>query len=51
VVCDPEIEVSGEGIRVWFGGGDRAEPAENLNGQIGAGWLRAGRRAAAPAGP
>lgn len=40
VVCDPEIEVTGQGIRVWFGGGDRAEPAENLNGQIGAGWLR-----------
>ncbi|MBI4875065.1 MAG: hypothetical protein HY822_10585 [Acidobacteria bacterium] len=40
VVCDPEVEVTPEGVRVWFGGGDRAEPAENLNGQIGAGWLK-----------
>jgi hypothetical protein len=22
-------------VRVWFGGGNRPEPAENLNGQIG----------------
>lgn len=40
VVCDPEVEVTPDGIRVWFGGGDRPEPAENLNGQIGMGWLR-----------
>jgi predicted GH43/DUF377 family glycosyl hydrolase len=45
VVCDAEVEVAPEGIRVWFGGGDRPEPAENLNGQIGRGWLKA-----APAG-
>ncbi len=35
VVCDPEVEVLADGIRVWFGGGDVAAPAEKLNGQIG----------------
>jgi predicted GH43/DUF377 family glycosyl hydrolase len=40
VVCDPEVEVAPEGVRVWFGGGDRPQPAENLNGQIGTGWLK-----------
>ena len=41
VVCDPEIEVQKDGtVRVWFGGGDRPEPAENLHGQIGIGVLR-----------
>ena len=41
VVCDPEIEVQKDGtVRVWFGGGDRPEPAENLHGQIGIGLLR-----------
>jgi hypothetical protein len=35
VVCDPSVMVSPGGLRVWFGGGDRAEPAENLHGQIG----------------
>lgn len=35
VVCDPTIEMLPEGLRVWFGGGDVAAPAENLNGQIG----------------
>ena len=39
VVCDPEIEVNGDNIRVWFGGGDAARPDENLNGQIGTGVL------------
>jgi predicted GH43/DUF377 family glycosyl hydrolase len=43
VVCDPEVETTPQGVRVWFGGGDRPEPAENLNGQIGLGWLRAER--------
>ncbi len=41
VVCDPEVEPTSQGIRVWFGGGDRPEPAENLHGQIGVGWLQA----------
>ncbi len=40
VVCDPSIEVTAGGVRVWFGGGDRAQPAENLHGQIGLGILR-----------
>ena len=35
VVCDPSVMVQGNVVRVWFGGGDKAEPAENLNGQIG----------------
>lgn len=41
VVCDPEVEVQRDGsVKVWFGGGDRPEPAENLHGQIGFGVLR-----------
>lgn len=40
VVCDPSIEVTPEGVRVWFGGGDVAHPAENIHGQIGLAWLR-----------
>ena len=35
VVCDPEVEVTGSGVRVWFGGGAVAHPAENINGEIG----------------
>lgn len=41
VVCDPEVQKLSDGrVRVWFGGGDRPEPAENLHGQIGTGVLR-----------
>jgi predicted GH43/DUF377 family glycosyl hydrolase len=41
VVCDPEVEARpGRPVRVWFGGGDVAHPAENLNGQIGLAVLR-----------
>ena len=41
VVCDPTVlPVEDGGVHVWFGGGDRAEPAENLNGQIGYARLR-----------
>lgn len=41
VVCDPEIEAQPDGtVKVWFGGGNRPEPAENLQGQIGFGVLR-----------
>jgi predicted GH43/DUF377 family glycosyl hydrolase len=36
VICDPSVELRGETVRVWFGGGDVASPDENLNGQIGA---------------
>jgi predicted GH43/DUF377 family glycosyl hydrolase len=35
VLCDPTVLIEGEFIRVWFGGGDRASPDENLHGQIG----------------
>ena len=35
VVCDPSVLLEDGVIRVWYGGGDRAAPAENLNGAIG----------------
>lgn len=35
VVCDPTVEVAASSVRVWFGGGDVAHPAENIHGQIG----------------
>ena len=35
VVCDPSVLVEGDIVSVWFGGGNKAQPAENLNGQIG----------------
>lgn len=35
VVCDPHVLPGAGEVRVWYGGGNRAEPAENLNGQIG----------------
>jgi len=40
VVCDPSVEIGNGLVRVWFGGGSRAEPAENLEGQIGFATLR-----------
>jgi predicted GH43/DUF377 family glycosyl hydrolase len=40
VVCDPTVEVTPNGVRVWFGGGNVATPAERLNGQIGYAVLR-----------
>jgi predicted GH43/DUF377 family glycosyl hydrolase len=43
VVCDPSVEVDGDSVRVWFGGGDVASPDENLHGQIGYGVLRPAR--------
>jgi predicted GH43/DUF377 family glycosyl hydrolase len=39
VVCDPSVWRDGGRILVWFGGGDRASPDENLNGQIGLAWI------------
>jgi len=39
VLCDPSVEVTEAGVRVWFGGGDVAHPAENIHGQIGVGVL------------
>jgi predicted GH43/DUF377 family glycosyl hydrolase len=35
VVCDPSVEVTPEGVRVWFGAGNIARPDERLNGVIG----------------
>lgn len=42
VLCDPAVEAADGAIRVWFGGGDVAHPAENLNGQIGLATLAVG---------
>ncbi len=39
VVCDPSVERTAKGVRVWFGGGDVASPDQNLDGQIGVGML------------
>jgi predicted GH43/DUF377 family glycosyl hydrolase len=35
VICDPSVLIEDGAIRVWFGGGDVARPAENLHGMIG----------------
>ena len=35
VVCDPSVLVEGARVRMWFGGGNRPSPDENLNGRIG----------------
>jgi len=40
VICDPSVEVTGDLVTVWFGGGDVASPDENLHGRIGMGILR-----------
>jgi len=41
VVCDASVEPAENGeVRVWFGGGSRPSPDENLQGRIGAGILR-----------
>ena len=37
VVCDASVDHDGNRVRVWFGGGDVAHPAENIHGQIGYG--------------
>ncbi|MBM3724214.1 MAG: hypothetical protein FJW40_02150 [Acidobacteria bacterium] len=40
VVCDPSVVLAPGGeVRVWFGGGDVAHPAERIHGHIGAGRL------------
>ena len=41
VVCDPEVALTENGVRVWFGGGDVARPDERIHGKIGMGFLRA----------
>ncbi len=35
VVCDPSVMLEGSRLRVWYGGGDVATPAQDLHGQIG----------------
>ncbi len=40
VVCDPSVEKTAEGVRVWFGGGNVASPDQRLNGAIGYAELR-----------
>ncbi|ANB71483.1 hypothetical protein AYM40_03190 [Paraburkholderia phytofirmans OLGA172] len=36
VICDSTLLSMGNGKwAVWFGGGDKAEPAQNLNGEVG----------------
>lgn len=40
VVCDPHVEPRADGsVKVWFGGGDIAHPAERIHGRIGTGTL------------
>lgn len=39
VVCDASVLPSGDTVRVWYGGGTVAHPAERINGQIGYGEL------------
>lgn len=39
VVCDATVLPETGRIRFWFGGGDKARPDENLDGQIGQGVL------------
>lgn len=39
VVCDPTVMVEQSRVRVWYGGGDVAHPAENIHGQLGYGEL------------
>ncbi len=41
VVCDPTLETTRDGVRVWFGGGNAARPDERIDGQIGYAFLRA----------
>jgi predicted GH43/DUF377 family glycosyl hydrolase len=43
VVCDATVLVEGGKVRIWYGGGNRPQPAEGLNGQIGTAVLEASR--------
>jgi predicted GH43/DUF377 family glycosyl hydrolase len=40
VVCDGSVIANSDAVRVWYGGGTVAHPAERINGQIGYGELR-----------
>lgn len=39
VICDPTVIANGDEVRVWFGGGDKPRPDQNIDGQIGLGTL------------
>ena len=39
VMCDPTVIVTRDRVTVWFGGGDVAQPDQNIHGQIGLGEL------------
>jgi len=39
VICDPTVIANGDRVTVWFGGGDQAHPAQDIDGQIGLGEL------------
>ncbi len=39
VICDPTVIAEGDRVTVWFGGGDVANPDQNIHGQIGLGAL------------
>ncbi len=41
VICDPAVVANGDRVTVWFGGGDVANPDQNIHGQIGLGQLLA----------
>ncbi len=38
-LCDPTVLVHDATINVWFGGGSKASPDENVDGQIGVGMM------------
>jgi len=39
-MCDAHAEPQPNGtVKVWFGGGDKAHPAEGVNGRVGVGYL------------
>ena len=40
VVCDPHVVADTNPVQVFFGGGNKPQPAENLDGQIGYATLR-----------
>jgi predicted GH43/DUF377 family glycosyl hydrolase len=41
VLCDPSVLAERDRVQVWFGGGDVAQPDQNVDGQIGFGTLTA----------
>lgn len=39
VICDPTVIANDDRVTVWFGGGDKPRPDQNIDGQIGLGTL------------